>query len=137
MGKYAVVLGVVALLAAVDAPRRAVAEEGTVDQKLRQAFPGSEVSAAAIKLEVRSKGLVIAASAMAVEADGRVKLSDCCIARFPTGETAGAGVRPTTIRSEYASFKLDGAVRSVTDLASRKILSIELAAGVSMRLDGQ
>jgi hypothetical protein len=134
MAKYAIFLVMVALLAVVDAPARAVAEEGTADQKLRQAFPGSEVSAAAIKLEVRSQGLLIAASALAVEADGRVKVSDCAIARFPTGETAGARVRPTTIRSEHAYFKLDGAIRSVADLATCKILSVELAGGESVRL---
>jgi hypothetical protein len=74
---------------------------------------------------------------MAVEADGRIKLIDCAIARFPEGEAPGKGVKPTTIRSENAYLTLDNAARSVTDLASRKILSVELAGGVSLSLDGQ
>jgi hypothetical protein len=136
MGKYAVLFLVIAVLVMGNAPRKAAAEEGLVDRKLRQAFPGSTLSAATIKLEVRSKGLLIAASAVAIEPDGRVRFTDCAIARFPRGE-AGKGVKPTTIRSEYASFMPDRAVRSITELGSRKILAVELAGGVSVTLDGQ
>jgi hypothetical protein len=113
----------------------AAAEKGSVDQKLREAFPDSELSAAAVKLEIRSQGLVITAATIAVAHDGRVRLDDCVIARFL--REGGKWGKPTTIRSVYAHFTLDGPVRSITDLANRRILAVELAGGVHMTIDGQ
>jgi hypothetical protein len=131
MSKYAVLLLVAALLFTGDASRKVTAAEGGGGQKLREALPGSQFSAAAVKLEDRSKALVISASTITVAPDGRVRLNDCTIARYRKGG------KPTTIQSEYAYFTLDGVVRSITDLARRRILAVELAGGVSMTLDGQ
>jgi hypothetical protein len=129
---------VIAVLGVVGAPSVTTADERTTELKLQQAFPNDRgVSNLGIKLTIRAQGLVIAADSAIVEPDGRIKLSDCAIAQFPRQDAGGMTIRPTTIRSEYAYLKYDGPVRSMGDLASRKILAVELPGGATMSLGSQ
>ena len=53
-----------------------------LENKFRRAFPGLEVEALAIKIDLRSQRLVIGAT-NAVMQDGRLRLTDCVLARVP------------------------------------------------------
>jgi hypothetical protein len=107
---------------------------GTIEARLQQAFPGSEVRSFAIRVHLRSKGLLIAADSLSITADGRAKLGPCALARF----AGGKGGRPslqTAVRSRYALVEMDRPVSSFSDLASGKIVSVKLAGGVRLTLD--
>jgi hypothetical protein len=135
MRKYAIAFLAVGLLGAAPVPRSVSPRTGAaLDHKLQQAFPGTEVSMAPIRIDLPGPGLVIAASAMSVEADGRIKFTDCAIAHFP-GSEGGRAARPTAIRSAHAYFRLDRPAASLADLGDRKVLAVELAGGVRLLLE--
>ena len=87
---------------------------------------------AAIKVELRGQGLLLAASTLAIDPDGRVRLTDCVLVRLGPGVDSAKSWCATTIRSKYIVFTLDQPIRSVTDLGTRKILSAELAGGLRL-----
>jgi hypothetical protein len=107
---------------------------GTIEARLQQAFPGTEVRNFAVRLHLRSKGLLIAAESVSVTADGRVKLGPCALARFAGGK-GGLPSLQTALRSRYALVEMDRPVSSFSDLARGKIVSVQLAGGVRLTLD--
>ncbi len=133
MGKYALAfLGVGFLVAAEPAPKPTTESGNTLNQKLQQTFTDLEVANAAVKMEIGSQGLLLAASAVSIEADGRVKLTDCALARFGKAADPTNPRRATTLRSEYVLLEVDQPIRTMTELGSRRILSAELAGGVQV-----
>jgi RNA polymerase sigma factor (sigma-70 family) len=106
------------------------AADADAERELRSAFGDrwDEVRAAAIK--VRFPGLALAADRFRVEADGRVWLAPCWLVLSPGGEGWVGGPGVTAIRAAEVRLTLDGPVRSVADLAGRKLLSVE-SAGVA------
>jgi hypothetical protein len=135
MSRYALVILAASflLLLGADVPKREARANGdTVGEKLRKAFPGGEVENAPIRLDIRSKRLLIAADRMTLEADGRVKLVGCAIARFQAPKGASKEALPTTIRCQFAHIKLDRPIHTLTpsELSGRKIVSVELSGGI-------
>jgi hypothetical protein len=137
MSKYAMGLLVVALLGMVAASQAAeLPIDRTTDEILQQAFPFTDVCKAECRIRFHHLGMVVTASSVAFEADGRVKLADCAIVRY--GKDGDGKLRQaTTIRSERAHFRLARPARSFSDLSRFKILAIDLAGGVSLKIDAQ
>lgn len=101
--------------------------ENEADRRLRQAF-GEECPELkrTIKLEVRMRGIVLAADQFKIEDDGRVKLQPFSIALF--GKTKGAAQLPeiNTIRSDVAYLTFDRPVSNIGDMSNRAITGAEL-----------
>jgi lipopolysaccharide export system protein LptA len=101
--------------------------ESMAEKRLRQAF-GEECPELkrAIKLEVRSRGIVLAADQFNIEKDGRVKLQPFSCAIF--GKPKGANQTPeiNTVRSEVAFLTFDRPITSPQDMNGRKIIGGEL-----------
>jgi hypothetical protein len=133
MGKYALMILTAIFLLGADVPKQgAFANDKTVGEKLREAFPGGEVENSPIVIYFRSKRLLIAADEIIFEADGKVKLTGCAIARFPATTESAKVSRPTTIRCQFARIKLDRPAHSIEELLHRKIVSVELSGGVRL-----
>jgi hypothetical protein len=139
MSRYALIILVASfpLIAGADVSKReALANGDTVGEKLRKAFPGSDVENAPIRLDIRSKRLLIPADRMILEADGRVKLVGCAIARSQAPKESGEPSLPTTIRCQFALIKFDRPVHSFSPAEFRhKIVSVELSGGVHLTFD--
>lgn len=103
------------------------ARENEADRRLRQAF-GEECPELkrTIKLEVRARGVVLAADQFKIEDDGRVKLQPFSIALF--GKTKNASELPeiNTIRSDVAFLTFDRPISSATEMSNRKITGATL-----------
>jgi hypothetical protein len=108
------------------------------DRKLQQAFgPGKDEDPddplkCAIKLDLRSRGIVLAVNVFEPEADGRVRLQPFNMAIF--GKTQGPGPTPeiNTIRSKVAFLTFDQPVKSIAELSNRKIVAAELRDTISV-----
>lgn len=128
------ILAIVFLTASDVSQRATPPESPSVVEKLRLAFPDGAASNATFKVEIRTKGLVIAYDHFSIERDGRLKLFPCFIARFQEANSASSGSRPTSIRSPVAFVTLDEPLRALSDLGNRKIISVDLEGG--LRLTG-
>jgi hypothetical protein len=99
-----------------------------LEQKFDQALPSNDVYfPLPIKIDMKSERLILAANKAAVEADGRIRLEDCALARFDAD-----GSKVTAIRSPQAFITLEDPVRSVRDLGAARIRVVEFADGVRM-----
>jgi RNA polymerase sigma factor (sigma-70 family) len=87
-----------------------------------------EARQAAIRLELRGQGLLLAANELTIEKDGRVRFAPCWIAR------SGG----TVARCRAATLTLDwkGPLREIGDLGRRRILAIHLEHGAVRDKDG-
>ncbi len=133
MSKFALPILTVVFLTSAEPTPKAAAQCGTaIDRKLKQAFSDSAVKDAAVKLEFRSQGLLLAASSVTIEPDGRIKLTDCAVARFGEGADPARPGRLTTMRSTQVTLALDKPINGLTDLGDRRVLSAELAGGIRM-----
>ena len=108
--------------------------DGESEKKLKWAFgPECEELRRPIKLDLRSKGVFLAASQFDIEPDGRVKLSPFSAALFPKSK---GEVFPeiNTVQCEFAYLTLDRPVANLTELSNRKIVGVELRGnrGVTM-----
>lgn len=100
---------------------------GETERKLAWAFGAQcEELNRPIKLDLRSKGVVLAAGQMDIEADGRVKLSPFSAALFPKNRVEGKHPEINVVQCEVAFLTLDRAVSSLTELSNRKIVGVEL-----------
>jgi hypothetical protein len=106
------------------------------DQMLRKAF-GADCAEVrrSIKLLVRDKGLVLAAEQMTIESDGKIKCAQCSLARFSGKATDKEARQLTAIQSEWALLTLDGQVERISDLGTRRIISIEFPGGTRMNFE--
>jgi hypothetical protein len=96
-----------------------------VDLKLRQAF-GEDCQELhrTIRIEMRSKGVVLASDDFVIEPDGRVKLKPFSIAIF--GKEKDGYPEINTVRSDIAYLTFDQPVTNAQDMGSRKIVGGEL-----------
>jgi hypothetical protein len=106
-----------------------------VDDLLRRAFPDAAPVQAPIKASWRAQGLLVTAANFEILPDGRVRLTDCAVARFPAAGDGAA--RPTTARSPRADLTFDAPVRRLTDLSGRKVVSADLGAGVRLEFEAR
>jgi lipopolysaccharide export system protein LptA len=97
------------------------------ERKLEQAF-GADGDALklAIKLELRTRGMVLATDEFKFTEDGRVELRPFRVALF--GKAIGPDGTPeiNTVRSDSAVLRFDAPVRNFQDLSSRKIIGATL-----------
>jgi hypothetical protein len=104
--------------------------EPSRDDLLRIAFGADAVEATRpIRLLIRDRGLVLTATHLFVEGDGRVKVTDMSAAWFPT-ELESPKEPLTTVRSKWVRVTLDRPATSLRELANRRWVSIELPGGV-------
>jgi hypothetical protein len=119
-----------------DGPKEARPAVSPIEARLRQAFPGDDRPLhAAIRLDHRSKRLLIAAETFTVCEDGRVRLTDCAIARFARGGDAGKAVPVTAVRAPEALIRLDKPIGKFADLGARTIMSVDLTGGVRLTFE--
>lgn len=98
------------------------------DQKLAMAFgPGCEELKRSIRLYLRDKGVALAAGEFTIQQeDGRVKLAPFSAAMFPKAKGPSAYPEINTVQCDVALLTLDRPVASVTELANRKVIAVEL-----------
>jgi RNA polymerase sigma factor (sigma-70 family) len=110
--------------------------KGGPDQQLGRAFPANrwEVCEAAIKLEIRSQRLVLAADSMSIEEDGRVRFAPCWLVRYDAEAPGSAAPQALTLRCREVRLTFDGAVRNLADMGRRRVVAIEPAGNVRLAL---
>ncbi|GEM_PF-288806 len=105
-------------------------------QKMRNAFGvGSDEASRKLILDSNNRAMLLAVDQFVIEDDGRVKLAPFSVALFPKkkGDPA-AHPEVNTIRCEVAYLTLDRPIANLTEMASRRIIGIELrgADGVTI-----
>src|SRR5262249_50038531 len=105
--------------------------QNDADKKLLLAFGDDEaIKNAPIKLEIRARGLVLAAEHIECQDDGRVRLCPFYVAIF--GKDRGDNQFPeiNTIRSRDAWLEFDRPVHHITEMGSRKLIGGELKGDI-------
>jgi lipopolysaccharide export system protein LptA len=101
--------------------------EGDTAAKLKKAFSAEcEELKRAIKLNLPSRGILLAAEQFDIEKDGRVKLSPFSAAVFHKDKGDVVFPKISTVQCYCAYLKLDRPVSNFTELSNRKIMQVEL-----------
>ena len=101
--------------------------ESEADRKLRQAFgPECPQVQKAIRLEIRKKGMVLAADNIKIEPDGRVKLTPFSVALFGKEKPDQKYPEINTIESEVAFLTFEQPITNLTEIGTREIIGGEL-----------
>jgi lipopolysaccharide export system protein LptA len=79
-----------------------------------------------IRLEMRARGIALAADNFSIEPDGRVKLWPFSIALFGKDHVEGQFPEINTVQSDIAYLRFDKPVANIGEMASRKIVGGEL-----------
>jgi lipopolysaccharide export system protein LptA len=109
----------------------------STDAKLRQAF-GEECPELnyAIKLEVKAKGMVLAAKEFVLihggERDGQVRLAPLSVALFGKNTPEGKFPEINTVRSNVAFFTFDHPITNPAEMGRHKIVMAELVGQVEV-----
>jgi hypothetical protein len=105
-----------------------IIDEGKFDKKLRLAFgDGCPEVNRAIKLDFIGKGYGLAANRFEPEPDGRIKLSPFSAFMIPKKQDKNNKILEiNTIRCDVAYLTLDRKINSMTELANRKVVAVEL-----------
>jgi lipopolysaccharide export system protein LptA len=107
--------------------------EPVIVSKLKKAFGiNCEELKRAIRLELHSKNMVLAAERFDIDSDGRVCLHPISVAVFGKGRWDAPDVEISTVQSEVAYLKFDGPVRNMTELSGRKIVAAELQNNINV-----
>jgi lipopolysaccharide export system protein LptA len=98
-----------------------------LDQKLILAFgPDCREVNWALKLELNSKGMVVAARDFAIQKDGRLKLEMLSLALFGKDQNDGRPVEINTVRAKLAYLTFDKPLKDDKELGGRRIVAAEL-----------
>jgi len=111
------------------------AEPGEVDRILGRGFPDRDYTRSPIKLMVNGHQCVIAAATWEFK-DGGVALTEAAVVRITRSERRDAEV-VEAIAGKSARVTFDKPVKSMSDLTSSKIQSVETADGRVIRLNGK
>jgi hypothetical protein len=114
-------------------PEPLVRDVNSVERKLILAFGDDErIKNAPIRLELRARGLVLAAEHFQIENDGRARFTPFYLAVF--GKDRGDNRFPeiNTIRSNDAWLTFDRPVSNVMEMGSRKIVGAELKGDITI-----
>lgn len=104
-----------------------------LEQKIKRAFgPDCKELKRAIRLEVHSRNMIIAAEQFKVAADGRVVLSPLSIALIGREKNDGIAPEINTIRGEVAYLTFDRPVTNFSEIASRKVVAAELSGRIEV-----
>lgn len=105
--------------------------ENEAERKLRMAFGEDEkVRNCSIKLEIATRGLVMAAEQVQPERDGRLKLTPFHIAIFGKPRPGSGFVEINTVRSKEAYITFDPPIRSLMDMNRCKVVAGELVGEI-------
>lgn len=113
-----------------DRPPVMLPQHGTeLERKLKLAFgEACPELTRKIRLEMRSRGIALAADNFSIEPDGRVKLWPFSTALFGKDHAEGQFPEINTVQSDIAFLRFDKPVNNIGDMASRKIVGGELVA---------
>jgi lipopolysaccharide export system protein LptA len=106
-----------------------VADRSRIENKLQQAFGGDcpeSTTAYSIKLELPSKGIVLAASQYFIDPDGRVRLTPFSLATFK--ERPGEFPEINAVHCDIAYLEFDKPVKYLNEIGTRRIVACELAS---------
>jgi hypothetical protein len=93
------------------------------EKKLIEAFgENQQIRECPIKLEIRAKGLVLAARTFIICDDGRVKFETFFLAIFGKDKGDGRPVEINTVKSKKAYLHFDRPVGNFTEISNRKII---------------
>ncbi len=96
-----------------------------VEEKLQQAFgPGCTEIGYSLKIEMRAKGMVLAANDIHIDPEGRVKLWPFSLATFK--EHAGQFPEINTVHADVAHLEFDRPVKVLAEIGDRRIVGCEL-----------
>lgn len=119
----------------IEPPTPPVPPVGGTETKLKRAF-GNECDELkrTIILDLRSKGMLLAANQFDIEADGRVKLTQFSAALFPKSRDDTKFPEINTVQCQTAFLTLNQPVSNLTELSNRKIIGVELRGnrGITM-----
>src|SRR5262245_34936547 len=102
-------------------------QEGGTESKIKMAWGNEcEELRREIRLDLRSKGVLLAAGHFDIKPDGRVELTPCSFALFPKSKEDGKFPEINTVQCEIALITLDRPVTNLTEMNSRKIVAVEL-----------
>ncbi|MBL8796264.1 MAG: hypothetical protein JNM56_20360, partial [Planctomycetia bacterium] len=102
-------------------------QEPLVEKKLKLAFgPDCAELKRTHRLEMRAKGIVLAADTFNIEADGRVKMAPFSLAMFGKERVESQFPEINTVQSDIAYLRFDQPIGNFADMASRKIVGCEL-----------
>jgi lipopolysaccharide export system protein LptA len=108
-------------------------QENEADRKLRIAFGPDcdEVKNRNIKVELQSRGMVLAAQDIKFE-EGRVKLMPFSIAIFGKDRDGDQFPEINTIQCQEAKLAFDKEVKNIADMANRKITGGQLSGDIKI-----
>jgi hypothetical protein len=113
----------------LEPPHRTIKHE--VVRKLEEAFGDKSPEVGrAIKLEIRKKGLVLAAEATKILENGQVQLTPFSMAIFSEDRGDGKPPEINTVKSKVALLTFDQPIVTMTDIGSRKIVGAELKGDI-------
>jgi hypothetical protein len=96
-----------------------------VEAKLQQAFgPGCIEIGYSLKIEMRAKGMVLAASEVRIDPEGRVKLWPFSLATFK--EHPGQHPEINTVHADVAYLEFERPVKSLAEIGDRRIVGCQL-----------
>lgn len=96
-----------------------------VEIKLQMAFgPGCPENGYTIKIEMRAKGIVLAANDFGIDPEGRVRLKPFSLATFR--DHPGQLPEINTVHCDVAYLEFDRPVKSVSEIGTRRIVGFQL-----------
>jgi lipopolysaccharide export system protein LptA len=102
-----------------------------MEEKMRQAFGiGCRELTWAVRLELNSKSMVMAAEAFEIAKDGRVRLEPLSLALFSKKKNDGRGVEINVLQCNVAYIKFDRPVSSLSEISGRKVEEAELIGNI-------
>ena len=102
-----------------------------MEEKMRQAFGiGCRELAWAVRLELNSKSMVMAAESFEIAKDGRVRLEPLSVALFGKKKNDGRGVEINVLHCNVAYIKFDRPVSSLSEISGRKVEEAELTGNI-------
>jgi hypothetical protein len=116
--------------------RAAATKVLSVDEKLGAAFgKNCEELKRLMRLDLRTKGLVVAADSLDILPDGSVKWAPCSLVVYRRNQESSETRPLSSFRTEHATMTLDRPISSATELGQRKIVAIHLAGGLKLKFD--
>jgi lipopolysaccharide export system protein LptA len=104
-----------------------------IEAKLAEAFgPDCPELTRAIRLELHSKNMVLAAATFQVQPDGRVSLAPLSVALFGKEKHDGRGTEINSIRCLTAYLRFDRPINNISEIGGRKIVEAELNGNIEI-----
>lgn len=104
-----------------------------LEQKLRQSFGDDAPELTRpIRIEMRSKNLLMAADQFQIEPDGRICLSPLSLAVFGKDKPKAKAADINSLRCQTAYLKFDRPVTNLGEIAGRKLVGAEFSGNIQI-----